>query len=137
LIWLSWIGTAVFVLTASGATVSPSTLDIPALVVALALFFAGLGGFALAYFVAVGRSRHDEIAITGLFFLSGSAPRRVRRQLFGALGAEVVVALVTVAIRPFTSLAFGTLVPLYGLALAGLWAARHGTFPPRSAADPW
>jgi hypothetical protein len=28
-------------------------------------------------------------------------------------------------------LAFGILTPLYGLGIAGLWGARHGTFAPR------
>src|SRR5207248_757919 len=30
---------------------------------------------------------------------------------------------------------FGILVPLWGLGLAGLWAARHGTFPRRKVAS--
>jgi hypothetical protein len=34
--------------------------------------------------------------------------------------------------RPFTSLAFGVLSPLFGLAMAGLWGARHGSFGART-----
>ncbi len=81
---------------------------------------------------AVARSRTDEISVAGLYFLAGgSAPSPVRRRLMGALLVQVVVAFATAAIRPFTSLAFGVLVPVYGLGLAGLWASRHGEFPPR------
>jgi len=39
--------------------------------------------------------------------------------------------LVTASVRPFTGLAFGILVPTYGLGLVGLWAVRLGEFPPR------
>jgi hypothetical protein len=48
----------------------------------------------------------------------------------------VVVAFAAAALRPFTSLAFGILVPMWGLALAGVWGARHGTFGPRVVAEP-
>jgi hypothetical protein len=55
----------------------------------------------------------------------------VRAALLGSLAVEVVVALATAAARPYTSVASGILVPVYGLALCGLWAARHGRFAPR------
>ncbi|MGH9282335.1 MAG: hypothetical protein ACRD0S_05305, partial [Acidimicrobiales bacterium] len=42
------------------------------------------------------------------------------------------VALVAAGVRPNSSLAFGVLAPLWGQGLAALWAARHGTFPPRT-----
>jgi hypothetical protein len=132
IIQCSWLGTGAFVVTAVAAAVSPSALETPALVVALVLFGLGLFVFAWAFVVAIGRSRQAEIAVASLFFLSGSAPAHVRRQLVGSLAVEVVVALATAAARPFTSLAFGVLVPLYGLALAGLWASRCGSFAPRS-----
>ena len=45
--------------------------------------------------------------------------------------ASVAVALVTAGLRPFTSLAFGVLVPMFGLAQAGLWGARYGRFGSR------
>jgi hypothetical protein len=47
------------------------------------------------------------------------------------LGIQIVVAVATAAARPFTPLAFGILVPLYGLGLAGVWGAAFGTFAPR------
>lgn len=125
-------GTAVFTLTAVLAATVPSA-DVVALAVALALFLAGSAAFVAAYAAAVRRSRRDEIALAGLFFLSGSAPRAVRLALRAALAVQVTVAFATAAARPNTSLAFGILAPVYGLALLALWGARHGTFPPRSA----
>jgi hypothetical protein len=127
-------GTVAFAVTAVAAAVAPGLLWLPAQAVAIALFAVGCGAFVWSYAVAVSRSRTDEISVTGLYFLAGgSAPTPVRRRLMGALVAQLVVAVATAAVRPFTSLAFGVLVPVYGLGLAGLWAARHGTFPPRRA----
>ena len=130
----SWLGTVLFTATAVAAVLTePARL--PAAAVALALFAAGIGLFFWAYAVAVGRSRTDAIGIGGLFFLAGdgTAPAATRRTLRAALAAQTVVALATAAARPFTTLAFGVLVPLYGLALTGLWGARHGTFGPRQS----
>ena len=130
----SWAGTAVFAVTAAlAAVVGGTATTVPAAAVALALFAAGIGLFFWAYAVAVNRSRTDAIGIGGLFFLAGegTAPAHVRRALLGALAVQTAVGLGTAAARPFTSLAFGVLVPLYGLALTGLWGARHGRFGSR------
>ena len=54
-------------------------------------------------------------------------PGRCRCALLGALAVQVVVAVATAAVHPFTSQAFGVLVPMFGLGLAGLWGARYGT----------
>ena len=126
----AWYGTAAFALTAVAATVVDA-LDPVALAVDVVLFGAGCVAFVAAYLRAVNRSRTDSIAVTSLYFLAGSAPPDVRRSLLGALAVQVVIALATAIARPYTILAAGTLVPLYGLGLCGLWAARHGTFPPR------
>jgi hypothetical protein len=119
-------------LTAIAAAAAPGALGGVAFAVSVGLFAAGCGAFALAYTRAVGRSRGEQISVAGLFFLTGGvAPDDVRRSLLGSFAVEVVVALATAIARPYTSLAAGTLVPLYGLSLCGLWASRHGTFPPR------
>ncbi len=127
----SWIGTGIFSVTAILAAIAPHTFIAVSVGVAMILFFVGIGVFFWAYAVAVGRSRTDLIGMGGLFFLAGSAPRPVQRSLLGSLAVEVVVALATAAVHPFTPLAFGVLAPMYGLALCGLWGARHGTFAPR------
>ena len=126
----AWYGTALFGVTAVAAVLTEA-LEPVAVVVDVLLFVAGLVLFVAAYARAVSRSRTEAIAVTTLYFLAGSAPPDVRRSLLGALAVQVVVALATAIARPYTILAAGTLVPLYGLALCGLWAARHGTFPPR------
>lgn len=128
----SWVGTAVFTLTAAAAAIAPSTFDTVALAVAIALFAAGCVVFVWAYFLVAGRSRTEQIELAQVWFLTAPAtPPDVRRSLLVALAVQVVVGLSTAAARPYTSLAAGVLVPMWGLGLCGLWAARHATFPPR------
>lgn len=128
----SWLGTAVFVSTAIAAVITRRA-TVPAAAVALGLFATGIVIFFWAYAVAVSRSRTDAIGIGGLFFLAGegTAPTSVKRSLLSSLGVQVAVGLATAIARPFTSLAFGVLAPLFGLALTGLWGAKKGTFGPR------
>jgi len=131
----SWTSTVVFSITAIAATMSPGVLRWPALVVALGMFAIGCVVFLWAFAIAVGRSRTDAIGIGGLFFLAGSAPRGVQFTLMGSLAAQVVVAIATASARIFTTLAFGSLAPMMGLAMAGLWGAKFGRFGPRSPAE--
>jgi hypothetical protein len=127
-------GTAVFAVMAVVAAALPDTFGGPALVLDVVLFAAGCVLFALAFLRAADRSRTDAIGIGGLFFLAGDvAPPAIRNRLIGALVVQVVVGLATAGVRPYTNLAAGTLVPVFGLGLCGLWAARHGRFGPRSA----
>lgn len=129
----SWIGTAVFVVTAVAAAAAPDTVDEQiALAVAAGLFIAGCVVFLWAFFVAAGRSRTEQLELAQVWFLTGPpTPGPVRRSLLAALAVQVVAGLATAAARPYTSLAAGVLVPMWGLGLCGLWAARHATFPPR------
>lgn len=128
----SWVGTAVFTATAVAAAVAPSALKPAALAVAAALFAAGCGAFLWALVLVAGRSRTEAVELAQVWFLTGpSTPREVRRSLLGALAVQVAVGLATAAARPYTSLAAGVLVPMWGFGLCGLWAARHGTFPAR------
>jgi hypothetical protein len=129
----SWAGTIVFVVVAALAAVWTGTFDVVFLVVTLGLFLAGTVAFLWAYAVAIQRSRTEEIVVANLFFLQGSAPTPVRRSLLGSAGVEVVAAFAAAAVRPYTALAFGILVPMYGIGLAGLWGARRGEFGPRQA----
>ncbi len=137
----SWWGTGIFVATAGAAALVLSAdpdgslsgvLEGVAFAVAVLLFLAGCVLFLAAYARGIARSRTDEVAVTTLFFLAGGVATAVRRSLLGSLGVQVVVALGTAIAHPYTSLAAGALVPMYGLGLCGLWSARHGTFPPRA-----
>ena len=135
LVLLDAIGTAVFVVTAVvEAILLARWTELVGVTVALVLFAAGCVAFLLAYARAVQRSRHDEIAVASLFLLAGPAvPGPVKVRLGGLLAVQVVVALATAIIRSFSPLAFGVLVPVFGVGLNGLWAARYGAFPPRRA----
>jgi hypothetical protein len=125
-------GTAVFtVLAVLAAATDAGPVIVVSVVVDLALFAAGCLAFVATLVRAADRSRREVLSLPGIWWLSGSVPAAIRRPLLVALGVEIVVALVTASVRPFTGLAFGVLVPVYGLGLAGLWAARMGTFPPR------
>jgi hypothetical protein len=95
--------------------------------ICVALFLLSLPVWVYALGLAIVRSgRGDDIAVAGLFFLQGSAPAPVRKQLLGALAVSVVVAGVTAWANPFS-----VLVPMLPLGLVGCWGARHGTFPRR------
>ncbi|HEV7723109.1 MAG TPA: hypothetical protein VGO60_17590 [Iamia sp.] len=130
LIRLSWAGTAI---TGATSVVNAVTGDRDhyALSAAPALVLLALGSVAFlwAFAIAVERSRTEEIGVGGLFFLEGCAPRRVQLAMMASVAVQTVVPLGVAFVRPFT--AFAVLAPVWALGLAGLWGARHGTFPPR------
>lgn len=124
--------TAVFCVTSVGAAVW-SALRAPAFIVDLVLFGAGCVAFLWAYLRAIGRSRTMSISLNGLFLLGDAvAPTGIAYRLRLLLAVQVVVALVTAGVRPFTALAFGVLVPMFGLGMMALWAATYGRFRPRA-----
>jgi hypothetical protein len=128
------VGTAVF-LAAAVAALADSSLELGTVIVDLLLFAGGVIAFLWAYAVAIRRSREVLIGIGGLYFLQSSAPRSIQFRLLGALAIQVAGAFATAGVRPFSGLAFGVLVPVWGLGLCGLWAARYGTFPPRADSE--
>jgi hypothetical protein len=135
IVTLDGAGTGVFVAAATLATIFPDDLARPAAVVDVALFVVGVVAFLWAYGIAVARSRTDQLSIAGLYFLADDvAPREVRLRMRIALAVQIVVAIVSASIRLYTSVAFGVLVPMFGLGLMGLWGARHGRFPARDDA---
>jgi hypothetical protein len=130
LVRASWAGTVAFTLSAVVAVAVAAARPVAA-VVAVALFVAGTVAFLVALVRAAGRSRTETLSVAGIFFLQGSAPPDVRRQLLASLAVEVGAAFTAAGLRPYTSLAFGILVPVYGLGLAGLWGATRGAYAPR------
>lgn len=133
-------GTVAFVVTATWAAIAfTTTAQWVGAITAMTLFAAGVACFLLSFFHAVQRSRTEEIAVTQVYLLIGSpTPARVRWPMLGLLGVQCVTALATALARPNgpdgnpgSSLAVGFLVPMFGIAMNGMWAARHGTFPPR------
>jgi len=121
-----------FACTAIPAALGVDSFDGPAIVTALILFFVSLGIWTWAFVVAIARSTQgDDIVVANLFGTIGGAPRAVRWHLFGSLGACLLITIGTASADPF-----GVLVPMLPLGFVGLWAARHGTFPPRRSPPP-
>lgn len=125
----AWASDAVFVATAVPFAMGVVALERVSVAVDLTLFLLSLPVWIYAFLSAVGRTaRGDDIAVASLFFLHGSAPAVVRRHLLGALGVCLAITAGTAKANPF-----GVLVPMLSLGLAGLWGARHGTYPARRA----
>jgi hypothetical protein len=121
--------TAAFTLVQVVAAALPDTFSVVSVVVSLALFLAGTVAFLWGFAVGIGRSQYEVVTLGGLFFLGDdTAPADVRRALRVLLAVQVVVAVAAASVRPFSELAFGILVPVLGLGLITLWAARHGEF---------
>lgn len=131
-VWASWAGTAAYALTAVPVALGTTGLELPAVLVCIALFVASIPLSLAALARGVARTGEgDAVTISRLFFLSGSAPPRVRRLLLGSLAATLAVTALTASAEPF-----GTLTPVFPLSLAGLWAARYGTYPQAKEGPP-
>ncbi len=126
------VGTVVFVLLGLVASIFQGALTGAYVAVSLIEFFVGMVVFGLAFFRAIDRSRTEEIGIGGLFFASGSAPKRVQAILMISLAVQVVVSIVVASLHLYTGLAFGVLAPMWALGFTGLWVAAYGTFPQRT-----
>jgi hypothetical protein len=122
----SLAGTVVFAVTGLPAGAGVGAFQVPSAVISLVLFVVSIPLALLALARAAVRTarQEDRITVTSLFFLSGSAPKPVRRILLGSLAVSLVVTVVAAAREPF-----GILEPVFPLALCAQWAARHGTFP--------
>jgi len=128
IIRFGWVANALFGVTAIPAAVfGGDALDGVAIGVALLLFFIACGVFLFAFGVGIARTaRGDDVAVANLFFLQGSAPSWVKRQFLWMFLVCLAIAVGTIVAEPF-----GILVPMLPAGLAGVWAARHGQFPPR------
>jgi hypothetical protein len=107
--------------------------------VSMVLFAMGAGAALWAYVGALERSRTSEVGVANLYLLTGSvAPTPVKRTMSGLLGAQVLLAFAGAIIgatglsgSQVNALAFGILVPMFGIGMNGLWAVRYGRFGPR------
>ncbi len=129
-----WATDVLFALTAiPGAFVDSDALKGVGIAVSLLLFFAGVVTCLYAFGKGLARSAAgDNVAVSNLFFLQGSAPRPVRRT-FGL----IFLACLAVTVVTASGLdGFSVLVPMLPVGLAGTWAARHGVFPPRPPSGP-
>jgi len=119
-------------------------LRVVTLVASVVLFAAGVAVFLWSFFAAAERSRTDEIGVANLYLLTGeTAVRPVKRAMLAALAVQVVGCLgfgaagfSSLGVNEANLMAFAILVPVFGLGLNGLWAARHGAFGPRIVTAP-
>jgi len=123
------VATLAFVATTVVAAAWPANItDLTNLAVSAAMFVGGCVAFAVGFLRATGRSRHEIVDLAGTFYLTGSAPREVRRRFLGLWFAQIAVAAVSVAfVRP----PFGVMAPVWGIGVITLWSSRHGTFAAR------
>ncbi|MCB0978294.1 MAG: hypothetical protein KDB02_12635 [Acidimicrobiales bacterium] len=129
LVLLDVAATAVFLLvTAAAAVLDGDAFALVNLVVCAVLFVVGSVIWAWGFVRAAARSRDDVIDLAGLFYLTGSAPRTVRRCLLGLWFAQMAIAVVAI---PLTSPPFGVMVPVFGIGVLTSWGASKGTFPAR------
>jgi len=107
--------------------------------VSMALFAVGVATTLWAYTRALDRSRVEEVGVANLYLLTGkTAPKRVGRAMTGSLAVQVVAAIAGAWIGvvgldegQLNALAFGVLVPMFGIGMNGVWASRHGSYGPR------
>jgi hypothetical protein len=127
-----WAANVLFAVTAIPVALGFDGIIGVAIGVALLLFLVSVGTFVYAFGVGLSRSaRGDNIAVSNLFFLQGSAPKPVKRDYLILFLVCLAITVGTAAWEPF-----GVLVPMLPIGLAGVWAARHGVFPPRPPAAP-
>ena len=123
----SWATVGIFAVVSIADAVGLHALNAAAAFVSLALFLASLPIWVYAFGLALVRSsRGDDIAVASWVFLTPSAPKELRRQLLGATGVCIVVALATGWANPFS-----VLVPMLPLGFAALWGAKYGVYPAR------
>lgn len=108
-------------------------------VVSLVLFAAGVALSLWAYARALELSRVRNVGVANLFLLTGAtAPKPVKRWLSAALAVQVVAAIAGASVgmaglekSQLNPLAFGVLVPMFGIGMNGAWAAMYGSYGPR------
>jgi len=138
---LDIIGSAIFVVALAVAVPlrDERPVQVMIITVSLVLFAVGIFASLSAYVSALERSRVHEIGVANLYLLTGdTAPSPVRGTLLGLLALQVVAAVVGAVVgvsgltgNELNALAFGVLVPMFGIGMNGAWAARYGSFGPR------
>lgn len=105
----------------------------------MVLFAVGVATTLWAYTRALDRSRVEEVGVANLYLLTGdTAPKSIKRVMSLALAVQTVAAIAGAWIGvvgldkgDLNALAFGVLVPMFGIGMNGVWASRHGSYGPR------
>ncbi len=93
------------------------------------LFFGGALGCLVAFLVAIGRSRYEQVHLAGAFFLADKVIEpKTRKMAYLMLLAQTLIGVVAASLAPFTPVAFSVLVPLAGMAVVALLGSMCGTF---------
>ncbi len=135
------IGTVVFLaaLAVGVPFKSDRWAQVLVVVVSLVLFAAGVAMSLWAYARALELSRVRNVGVANLFLLTGeTAPKPVKWWMSAALAVQVVAAIVGASVgmaglekSQLNPLAFGVLVPMFGIGMNGAWAAMYGSYGPR------
>lgn len=129
LLWADAVGTVALVAVTILASVwDGDTAELINLAVSAVLFLGGSLAFTVGFVLAAGRSREDFIHLAGLFYLTGTAPKAVRRAFLGLWYVQIATAIASVfTIQP----PFGVMAPIWGIGLITWWTAAHGRFSAR------
>ncbi len=96
------------------------------------LFFGGALGCLVAFLIAIGRSRYEEVHLAGAFFLADKViDPETRKLAYLMLLAQTIVGVVAASLAPFTPVAFSVLVPLAGMSIVALLGSMCGAFSPK------
>src|SRR5262249_58145726 len=88
----SWVGDALFAVTAIPAAIGVSAFDAISIAVALGLFVISLGVWCWAFGVALVRTtRGDDVAVASMFLMHGPAPPRGRPPPLRAPGGRRLI----------------------------------------------
>lgn len=121
--------TVVFALVQTAAVIAPEGfMGGVSVAWSVACFTVGSAVFLWAVWIAAARSRDEPVTVAGVVWLIGTVPAATARILRSVLLAQVVIAVVTASIRPFSAVAFGVLMPMFGLGQIAWYGARHGVF---------
>ncbi len=96
----------------------------------VAALAAGSLLFIVAFVIAAGRSRDEQVTMIGVYFLANHSIEPAGRRLLRlCLLGQSVIGVVAASLAPFTAMAFSTLVPMLGLGVMAYVGARFGWFP--------
>lgn len=128
---VSMIVTASQLVAVTIAYFGPDTVRNTVALACSAVFVAGAALFTWAFTIAAGRSRTEDLTVAGAFFLAGSIGKPERRWAFGFLLAQTIIGFAGAIADPYTTMAFGVLVPMFGLGVIAFLGSAHGAFRQR------
>jgi len=130
LIKLSYIGTALFLITGVVASIQ-SAFEIVYVIVSLTMFSIGVLLGMRAFAQSVSKSRYELITTIDLIKLPQGTPQKIKVMLYGSLMIEVIGSIVIASMQSSSNFAFGVLASLFALGNLNMWAIINGRFQKR------